>query len=123
MFVTVLLYGSLFALGYLFKKYFPKATWKLKFLYCLFTPLISIALVLSFFGLMIDTFGIGFGIGLLWVDVFVQVIGLSWTLWIVVYFTIRESKKDSNHGDDSDELQPDPKKYDDFLESLKQKKD
>ena len=116
MFVTVLLYGSLFGLGYFFKRYFPEATWKLKLLYYLFAPLLAMALVISFFWLMIDILGMNFGIGLLSFEVFIKVISLSWTLWIIVYFTIRESKKDS------EQHQPDPKKYDDFFRVFKTKK-
>jgi len=84
-------YGVLFVMGHFFKKYEPNASSTSKFLYCAFAPLFCIAISDGLILIFVSIFGGGETLGL---DLLVTNIAISWTLYVLVYFTIRTPKKD-----------------------------
>ena len=84
-------YGVLFVMGHFFKKYEPNATSTSKFLYCAFAPLFCIAISDGLILIFVSIFGGGETLGL---DLLVTNIAISWTLYVLVYFTIRKGSKE-----------------------------
>ena len=84
-------FAILFGLGYLFKRYIPNATWKSKTAHCLIAPVITMVLGTVLIVALADS-------GILIVsnaaNLIATPIAVSWTLYVIVYFTIRKRKKE-----------------------------